>query len=85
VLNTPEVAAKDDKLLSTTQSNTTNAITPSIILTAGHESTPGPGNRDATNSTKSKIINLSQTATVSGTILNINLIQYYRVITFFFH
>ncbi|XP_060605200.1 uncharacterized protein LOC132757782 isoform X3 [Ruditapes philippinarum] len=65
VLNTPEVAAKDDKLLSTTQSNTTNAITPSIILTAGHESTPGPGNRDATNSTKSEIINLSQTATVS--------------------
>lgn len=60
----PEVPIKDEKLISATQSNSANVITPSIILTAGHD-TPVSVSPDNTNE-KAKIINLSQTTTVSG-------------------
>ncbi|XP_053387028.1 uncharacterized protein LOC123561998 isoform X2 [Mercenaria mercenaria] len=64
VLATPEVTIKEDKLLSSTPSNSANVITPSILLTAGHDNAPVPANKDNTNE-KSKIIDLSQTKTDS--------------------
>lgn len=64
VVASPEVPIKDEKLISATQSNSANVITPSIILPAGHD-TPVSVSPDIANE-KAKIINLSQTTTVSG-------------------